>query len=79
MERKSPETPIEMSRRHVLRCQDIIARQTEIVEKFRARGWPAQLACEMLSEYQRTLHDERTHLALLVEEKRWAIGAMVEY
>ena len=70
MKQKTQESPIEMSRRHVKQFEDLIARQEQMVEKFRTRGWPSQLAFDMLSEYKGTLDDERAHLELLIEAQR---------
>ncbi len=56
---------LELARRHVAEADVRIARQRELLADMRARGWPTQLASELLASLMETALQMRAHYEFL--------------
>lgn len=68
----SPETPLQMARRHVRQGEAVVARQRNVLDRLRSHHLPIAMAEVLLEEFEHTLRDHKTHLAKLEAEARSA-------
>jgi hypothetical protein len=65
-----PETACEMAERHLREYAAHVAAQAELVEQLRYNGHATAKAEELLTEFKRTLADQRERLSLLRKADR---------